>query len=294
MADRSLIECTDATWNPVTGCEKVSSGCKHCYAERHWKRLTGNPRTVYYRRRFTDVQVHPDRLEQPLHWRKPRLVFVNSMSDLFHPAVSFEFIHALWHHMALAHHHVYQILTKRPDRAREFFRWNDALPAADRIQPICRHVWLGVSVETQALAQQRIPALLELPAAVRWVCAEPLLGPVDLTGFMGAGGVTAQAEGERCAACAAAGVPEPVAAGGIHWVVMGGENGPRPRPCRVEWLADLAAQCREAGVPVFVRQLGAAARRQVDGSSRLLPVEARRMGGRAHWPRPLQAMEYPL
>lgn len=295
MADRSLIECTDATWNAVTGCDKISSGCKNCYAERHWKRLTGNRRTVYFGRPFTDVRTHPERLSQPRHWRKPRLVFVNSMSDLFHPDVSFEFIHLLWQNMMAAHRHVYQILTKRPQRAAAFFRWNASLPAHQRIQPYCRQVWLGVSVENQDLAEERVPSLLELPAAVRWVCVEPLLGPLDLAPFLD------RREGEpppataRCDHCKGqvhgAGEGRPGAA--IHWVVVGGENGPRARTCHVDWLRGVVEQCRTFRVPVFVRQLGARAHWEVDGQTTLMPVEARKMGGRPHWPAGLGPQEYP-
>ncbi|WP_081616864.1 MULTISPECIES: DUF5131 family protein [unclassified Thioalkalivibrio] len=121
MSTRTLIECTDATWNVVTGCEKISAGCKNCYAERHWRRLSKNAATLYFNRSFDDVKAHADRLSLPLHWRKPRLVFVNSMSDLFHPDVPFTFIHRVWSKMMFAHQHFYQILTKRPENALAFF-----------------------------------------------------------------------------------------------------------------------------------------------------------------------------
>jgi len=294
VANRTLIECTDATWNAVTGCGKISSGCKNCYAERHWKRLTGNPATVYFKRPFTDVQTHLKRLSQPQHWRKPRLVFVNSMSDLFHEDVPFEFIHRLWRSMMAAHRHFYQILTKRPDRAAAFFRWNAALPAEQRIRPHCKHIWLGVSVENQDMVDVRVTALLGLPAAVRWVCVEPLLGLVDLAPYLDgrcADRPFALAD-DLCLQCEATEtVGDPP--GAIHWVVVGGENGPRARPCHVEWLRQVVAQCRDFGVPVFVRQLGARALWDIEGHTVLMPALARKISGRAQWPADLRIQEYP-
>lgn len=173
MADKTGIEWTDATWNPVTGCAKVSQGCKHCYAERQWPRMTKLV-PAYAGREFTDVRTHADRLDQPLRWKKPRMIFVNSMSDLFHEAVPFEFIDSIFSAMELAPQHVFQVLTKRPERMREYM-----LEKRKHRSPL-PNVWLGVSVEDQAAADERIPYLLDTPADVRWISAEPLLGPVDL------------------------------------------------------------------------------------------------------------------
>lgn len=286
MSDRSLIECTDATWNPVTGCTKVSAGCKHCYAERHWQRLRGNPNTVYYQRPFSDVRTHADRLDQPRRWRKPRRIFVNSMSDLFHGDLPFEYIHLLWSHMAAAHRHRYQILTKRPARAAAFFQWNAALPADQRIRPYCRNIWVGVSAETQATLEERVPILLRLPVGLRWVCVEPLLEAVELRGYLGRQAPALPPESARCEGC----VP-PRRRTPIDWVVVGGEGGPRARACHVGWIRDVVAACRRRGVPVFVRQLGAAAC-EATGAEPLAP-EARKVGHPEHWPVDLQVQEFP-
>ena len=246
MSDKSRIEWTDATWNPVTGCTKVSDGCKHCYAERTWARLSA-PRAVpnrYTGRKFTDVQVHDDIIEQPLHWEKPRRIFVNSMSDLFHPSVPDIFIREIFAIMAVEAHHTFQVLTKRPERMCELlgmWRDDDVFMYHDGLAP--SNVWLGVSVEDQATADERIPLLLDTPAAVRWVSAEPLLGPVrfhwdrwlPVSGFE-------QIERERLRT--------------IDWVVAGGESGPKARPMHPDWVRSLRDQCAEAVVPFLFKQWG--------------------------------------
>ncbi|HEU4708779.1 MAG TPA: phage Gp37/Gp68 family protein [Methylophilaceae bacterium] len=294
MSDKSRIEWTQATWNPVTGCSKVSQGCKHCYAEREWPRMSA-PRpqpNVYTGRAFTDVQCHPERLLQPWCWVKPRLIFVNSMSDLFHESVPFEFIaHVFWI-MGVTTRHTYQVLTKRPQRMLEFFKWveDGALTFPDdrigknspdvKWQPATKsrggydncgpgwpyeNVWLGVSVEDQATADERIPLLLKCPAAVRWISAEPLLGQVDLS----------RIGGDRFgygAQNALSGAPwvylGPDADGRamwelgeprhnrLDWVVAGGESGPGARPMHPEWARSLRDQCSAAGVPFFFKQWG--------------------------------------
>lgn len=257
----------DRTWNPVTGCTKVSAGCKHCYAELMAKRTFGRlydvvhdgykegGGKVYRTRRFTDVQCHPDRLDAPLRWRKPSRVFVNSMSDLFHEAVPDEFIDRMFAVMALAPQHTFQVLTKRPARMRAYLRGaaNDlrrwASAAVNVTQSPCAghledstyplpNVWLGVSVEDQATADARIPLLLQTPAAVRFVSYEPALGPVALHEWL-----THDDPLERDAV--------------LDWVIGGGESGPKARPCDVAWIRSVVQQCKAAGVPVFVKQLGA-------------------------------------
>jgi protein gp37 len=204
MADHSKIEWTDATWNPVTGCTKVSAGCKHCYAERQWKRLSA-PGMPYAGRAFTDVALHPERLDQPLRWRKPRRIFVNSMSDLFHPDVPDDYIDRVFAVMALAPQHTFQVLTKRPRRMRDLMirakytspGWAEAacgieIPGIDkqseawldRIRALpswpLPNVWLGASIEDQLTADERTVRLLQTPAAVRWLSVEPMLGSVNL------------------------------------------------------------------------------------------------------------------
>lgn len=273
MADKTGIEWTDATWNPVTGCAKVSQGCKHCYAEREWPRMTKLV-PAYAGRDFTDVRTHGDRLDQPLRWRRPRRIFVNSMSDLFHDDVDNEFIAAVFAVMGAAEQHTFQVLTKRPERMRSWFKWieqrehhfghpgdaareiaesfglpHDNVPY--RTWPL-PNVWLGVSVEDQAAADERIPLLLDTPAAVRWISAEPLLGPVDLNRILvnRERGFHASALHEQHDDCYYQSNAQ------LDWVVVGGESGPKSRPMRPQWARDLRDQCAAAGVPFLFKQWG--------------------------------------
>jgi protein gp37 len=219
---KTIIEWTDLVWNPVTGCTKISAGCKNCYAERMFHR-------PYPGRAFTDVRVHPERLEYPPHWRKPRRVFVNSMSDLFHEAVPFEFILAVLAHAVFADWHTYQILTKRPERMLEFAEWMYT-KAPCRVELMRRCLQFIVSVEDQPTADQRIPLLLQFPCTVRGVSYEPALGPLVFNG--------------------------PAGAGKIDWVIAGGESGPRARPAHPDWFRSVRDQCQAAGVPFFFKQWG--------------------------------------
>lgn len=241
MADNSEIEWTDATWNPTTGCTKVSQGCANCYAKRFWHRWAGNPKTVYFGRPFEDVQCHPDRLDQPLRWKKPRRIFVNSMSDLFHEDVSDDFIADVFNVMAEAKHHTFQVLTKRPERMRDFMLGTSGCGA--NYDPI-PNIWYGVSIEDQETANERIPPLLEIPATVWWLSIEPLLGPLDLSpwlewGSSGPPWLCNNDEGNERA-----------------WVVCGGESGPKARPMHPTWARSLRDQCDVAGVPFFFKQWG--------------------------------------
>jgi protein gp37 len=227
----SSIEWTDTTWNPVTGCSKVSQGCKNCYAERMFAR-------PYPGRDFTDVRTHTDRLAPALRMRKPRRIFVNSMSDLFHEAVPRDFIDAVWSTMAEARHHIFQILTKRPERMRAFMidRKNKGWKAD------WRNIWLGVSVEDQATADERIPLLLQTPAAVRFISAEPLLGPIDIHHRIG-----------HCVFTQA----DPYSTGrGLDLVIAGGESGPHARPSHPDWFRSLRDQCAATGTSFFFKQWG--------------------------------------
>lgn len=267
------------TWNPVTGCTKVSPGCTNCYAENIARRFAG---TKAFPNGF-DVTLHPERLDQPLRWRKPARVFVNSMSDLFHDGVSDEFIARVWTVMALTPQHTYQILTKRHGRMRALLsdgaRWESLLidamervtdngtarmPAerwdaayrwmrtrerpTDQIPPL-GNVWLGVSVEDQKRADLRIPALLDTPAPVRFLSCEPLLGPVDLGAPLGVdtGARTFGISTESWA---------PIAPPLIDWVIVGGESGAGARPMHPDWTRRLRDQCSAAGVPFFFKQAG--------------------------------------
>ncbi len=217
MSDRSAIEWTDASWNPVTGCTKVSRGCDHCYAEtfaERWRGIAGHP----YEQGF-DLKLWPERLTLPMRWRRPRRIFVTSMSDLFHARVPFEFVERVWDVMEKTPQHTYQILTKRPDRMARF---------AQRL-PLLRNVWLGTSIEDQERIE-RADHLMSIDGYTHFISAEPLLGPLQfsLARF----------------------------AINIDWLIAGGESGPGARPCELDWLRDLREQCREAHVAFFVKQLG--------------------------------------
>jgi protein gp37 len=282
MSDNSSIEWTDATWNPVTGCTKVSPGCDHCYAETFAERWRGTP-GHHFENGF-DVQLRPERLDQPLRWKKPRRIFVNSMSDLFHEEVPDEFIAKVWAVMALAPNHTFQLLTKRHGRMRSLLNSPAFRPACEKAEDelLCdeampfsqyvrdqnlkrwwtnfdkplRNVWLGVSVEDQKRADIRIPALLETPAAVRWISAEPLLGPVDLRNLKARNGALIDCLGGdvKSASDGAVYTGTPSV---LDWVVCGGESGPGARPMHPDWARSLRDQCVAAEVPFLFKQWGA-------------------------------------
>lgn len=265
---KTSIEWTDMTWNAVTGCTKVSNGCRFCYAERlanrFWKEEiqdgvtaeveyfdggqeipVGTP--IYRQRKFTDVICHDDRLDIPLHWKKPRRIFVNSMSDLFHPDVPFDFIDNVFETMHLSYWHTFQILTKRPEIMREYItkRYEPGLRA------ILPNVWLGVSVEDQKSAKDRIKYLCEIPAAVRFISYEPALESLDLNIKVP--------------------IPDRVSGGTtfaidvLDWVIAGCESGPHARPANIEWFRSVKDQCEEYGVPFFLKQM------MVDGKLAKMP-----------------------
>ena len=258
MADKTGIEWTDATWNPVTGCAKVSAGCEHCYAERNWGRLQHLP--AYAGRAFTDVATHADRLLQPLSWKRPRRIFVNSMSDLFHQDIHDDFIGMVFRTMARAPQHTFQVLTKRAERMQRLLTHPKMRGfVGDAPWPL-PNVWIGVSVEDQTTADKRIPLLLQTPSAVRWISAEPLLGPVDLSPAylpcQNAENVTIDPETggyECCSSCDYTGISDEI---GIDWVVVGGESGPKARPMHPAWARSLRDQCAAAGVPFLFKQWG--------------------------------------
>jgi protein gp37 len=253
------IEWTDATWNPIRGCSPVSAGCANCWAAR----MANRQRSGAYYGFVEDgswtgkVALVPEQLDKPLHRRKPRKIAVALMGDLLHPNLG-----CIFGRMAEAPWHTFQVLTKRAKRLRD---WSESVmhyPKGDRkrrpVHGWPPNVWLGVSVEDQATANERIPWLLQTPAAVRWVSYEPALGPVDFASCFDCGYVPA-ADGLRCGQCAEAPAPSTNRARSqIDWVVIGGESGPGPgaRPCSVEWLRSAVRQCQQAGVPVFVKQLG--------------------------------------
>lgn len=225
----TTIEWTDKVWNPVTGCDRVSPGCDNCYAERIATRF-GRPF-------LGAVECHPERLDLPLRWRKPRRVFVNSVSDLFHPEVPLDFILDVWATMAAAPKHTFQILTKRPQRMAQVvgsMEW-DPLP----------NVWLGTSVENQRYADLRIPHLLATPAAVRFLSVEPLLGPVSL-----------RDEWLRPNHASIASEPSVRSRDIVGWCIVGGESGIGARPVEADWVRTLRDECVTAAVPFFFKQWG--------------------------------------
>ncbi len=221
------IEWTDETWNPVTGCTKISTGCKNCYAERMAKRLAGRFGYPEAPHQF-DVTLHFDRLGDPLKWRKkPRMVFVCSMGDLFHPKVPDDFIMRVFRIMGRsnANRNIFQILTKRPERMRDWV--NEYVVDYDNRPAPFKNIWLGVTAENQETADLRIPTLLDTPAAVRFVSAEPLLGPINLDNW----------------------------AKIVDWVIVGGESGNGFREMDPEWARSIKRQCAEANVPFFMKQM---------------------------------------
>lgn len=291
MGQKTRIEWADSTWNPVTGCTKVSSGCDHCYAETIARRFAG---TSAYPRGFA-LTLRPDRLPQPLRWQRPRRVFVNSMSDVFHADIPTDYIARMVAVMALADRHDFLILTKRHARLRSVFtspvfhiavldavyriaHGDDPdvhLSAPQRTAYLARHddavsgftssvfpwplpnVWLGVSAEDQATADMRIPALLATPAARRFVSCEPLLGPVTLTSHL-TGCTCAPADDGEAGGAELRG---PVVSGcpahdGLHWLIAGGESGPAARPMQPRWVRGLRDECVAADVPFFFKQWG--------------------------------------
>jgi protein gp37 len=285
MADRTEISWTDSTWNAVTGCSKVSEGCRNCYAAKLAPRLAAMGQKGYTRLPWTkknapeNVFLHEDRLEKPLRWKKPRRIFVNSMSDLFHEQVPDEFIDKVFAVMGMAGEradprdldealpaHTFQILTKRPERMAAYLNdWDRQHRIIEAIESLgydgeqmdlwhsqgwpLKNVWLGTSVEDQKAADERVPHLLETPAAVRFLSCEPLIGPVELMKFYPA----TDGRGWESVALTS------TLAGGqklhlIDWVIAGGESGPGYRPMDPAWPRSLRDQCIAAGVSFFYKQ----------------------------------------
>lgn len=361
------IEWTDTTWNPVIGCRHVAEGCRHCYAETMSKRLAAMGKKDYAsildaKGKFNGRAItRPETLAEPLHWKKLRRVFVNSMSDLFHEDVPFEFIAAVFGIMAACPQHTFQVLTKRPERALEFMQWRwrpanvpntgrtpgghparmiggvkgwnnsepsramadcvswayefgsddvrdkltDAIPIT--VSSPLPNVEFGVSLSDQGTADYAVPLVLRIPAAVRFVSAEPLIEAVNLRELNAV--ATAVRDGKplvvRDQVDALGGVgggPLAMLLGygekraALDWIIVGGESGPSARPCDVAWIRSIAQQCKAAGVPVFVKQLGANPHEQFGGAGALRPMLKRgnRKGGDpAEWPEDLRVREWP-
>jgi protein gp37 len=283
MSDQTGIEWTDATWNPVTGCTKVSAGCDHCYAAtfaERWRGVPGHHFTTGF-----DLTLRPGKLALPLTWRRPRRIFVNSMSDLFHDDIPDAYIARVFAVMALAPQHTFQVLTKRHARMRALLSSAsfahlvaeqgrehhvgcalDWLRVAAMFDGPLPNVWVGVSVEDQRWADIRIPALLGTPAAVRFLSCEPLLGPVDLSRWLGIEHYESFGWGEEMFASLAGRVGP---ASGLHWVIAGGESGAGARPMHPDWVRELREQCQAAGVAFLFKQWGGrtpkAGGRELDG-----------------------------
>lgn len=218
MASTTAIEWTDATWNPVTGCTKISPGCDNCYAERFAERFRGVDGHPF--EKGFDLQLRPERVDQPLHWRRPKMIFVNSMSDLFHKEVPFEFVDRVFETMELADWHTFQILTKRSSRMRDYV---NARYAGGRAP---EHIWLGTSVE-DGTKKSRVRHMQGMNASVRFLSIEPLIGPMGKLDLSN-----------------------------ISWVIVGGESGPKARPISADWVREIRDQCVEAKVAFFFKQWG--------------------------------------
>lgn len=291
MAQQTGISWTNRTWNPFVGCSKISPGCENCYAIRMANRLSkiGTTRKIYEGtvRKMANgqpnwtgvVRLNESALEKPLHWREPSMIFVNSMSDLLHESIPFESIRRVFDVIERCPQHMFQILTKREDGMKEFAEWyGKVLP----------NVWLGVSVEDQERANQRVPVLLQTPAAVRFVSMEPLLGAIDL-----------EASCEGCLSGVAAEITidrngnpdgaEPMQVPYLDWVIVGGESGPNARECHIEWIERIVHDCQETGVPVFVKQLGASVWQ--DGER--VRLNNSHGADMSEWPEHLRVREFP-
>ena len=362
MGDKTGIQWTDATWNPLRGCSRVSEGCRNCYAEKMAGRFCG-PGQPYEGlitigekgpRWNGKTKTVPHKLDEPLRWTKPRMVFVNSMSDLFHESVSFEFIALVFSIMAASPIHTFQVLTKRPARMREWFKWaanskawsgaahddgwNVIAEAACSSHEVnwpawvgeegeglfdrwrsnrnyawpLPNVWLGVSVEDQITADERIPLLLDCPAAVRWVSYEPALGPVNFNatpsqeGFTPVNGFTMDDLRGCLPRWQRAPLQECMLSGGLDWIVVGGESGPGARPFQLDWARSVIRQGKAARVPVFVKQLGACASDERNGiagkslrvPSEALPLVSKRLKAKkgddmSEWPAELRVRQWP-
>lgn len=329
----SNIEWTDTTWNPLAGCSKVSAGCRNCYAEVMGKRLRamaladgaagrdpGRKRAyldaVDERGRWTGkVAMMPEALCEPLGWRKPRRVFVNSMSDLFHPTVPFEFIAAAFGVMSACQQHTFQVLTKQPARAAEFFEWLRSVSQVSWAQSMITrtyamqagvgllvrnhnawpllNVWLGTSVEDQTTANERIPLLLQCPAAIRFVSYEPALAAVRFDAcqvgderFVNALTGEEYASVQHCAV-------RPAPTNKLDWVIVGGESGPGARPFDIAWARSVIAQAKGTDCRVFVKQLGSKPRWALGTLKSNIVMLDKKGGDPSEWPEDLRVREFP-
>lgn len=319
MGTDSKIEWTDTTWNPVVGCTKVSEGCQNCYAERmagrqaamECAKIKDFAQLTKRQRRYVDVvtMMHDPReektyfkgwngktfcdesaLDKPLHWKNPRKIFVCSMGDLFHPSVPFAFIDRVMNVVWDCNEHIFQVLTKRPERMLAYFKTHNL--GLDTIPFPLDNLWLGVTAENQAMADRRIPILLQIPAAVRFVSVEPMLGPVDFREFEekqwrcdGCGELYSHFQDLTCNHC---GYAERQAdyVNPLDWVIIGCESGPNARYCKNENVRNLIEQCKAAGTPVFVKQVHSTP--SYTKKSVFMPIK-----DITKFPKELQIREYP-
>lgn len=310
MSANTSIEWTDRTWNPVRGCSVISQGCVNCYAMKQAHRFSGEGKSYEGLTKLTKagpqwtgaVQLVREHLGDPIRWKRPQRVFVNSMSDLFHEAVPDNYIEQVFAVMSIAERHTFQVLTKRPERMAAWFsviaqydtEW------ARRVCAGLPNVWLGVSVEDQQRADERIPQLLSTPAAVRFISAEPLLGPVDLRRFMPVplfycGRCGKEKRRPWCEPCGTDNNTPTNELVGLSWVIVGGESGPGARPFDVAWARALVHQCKSAGVAVFVKQLGSKPTGWWSNSlgPRIGKFTDRKGGDMAEWPEDLRIRQFP-
>lgn len=329
MGENSKIEWTEATWNPFAGCSRKSEGCRNCYAEVMTKRLAAMGVAKYQgllneQGRFNGVvRLDEPSLRIPLKWKKPRRIFVNSMSDLFHENVQDEWIDKVFAVMALTPQHTYQCLTKRPERMVEYIEslknyqysidqywlgdWVSMGMPRKQYQEMrgvfvnepLPNVWLGVSIEDQKTADERIPHLLQIPAKVRFLSIEPLLGPVDLRFPQAVSrdvkypeGFEMWSEENRDAWCEtqARRIYMARCEMALHWVIVGGESGSNARPMNLEWAKSIVHQCKAAGVPVFVKQLGRSA---IDTDYLRFQTKDKKGGDISEFPVELAIREFP-
>lgn len=294
MGDKTGIQWTDATWNPLRGCTRVSKGCKNCYAEEVAYRFSspGQPYEGLIAigkkgpRWNGQIRLVPGKLDEPIRWTKPRMVFVNSMSDLFHHNVPDEYIAAVFGVMAAAKAHTFQVLTKRPDRMKDWFDWlsQQNLPEREycaekafeltsrketkiltKTWPL-ENVWLGVSCEDQHTTDKRIPVLMNCPACVHWASYEPALGSVDFSAWINK-------------------------SSNLDWIVVGGESGPKARTFSWVWANDVVTAASGSTTKVFVKQLGS---KPILGGSGIISLKNKKGGDPAEWPQFLRVREYPV
>ena len=282
--DRSKIEWTEATWNPVRGCSRISDGCRNCYAERVASRFAGTAPFAGFAAstpsgpRWTGkVELIENMLDQPIRWRRPRLIFVNSMSDIFHESLPDAAIRKVFSVMLAARHHFYQVLTKRAGRMASLLAGADWWAGTE--PEMRKHIWLGVSVEDQAAADHRIPALMRTPAALRFVSAEPLLEEIRIRTWVPALEIERETRGPGDTF--------------VDWVIVGGESGPGARRFDIQWARTLIADCRMARVPIFVKQLGSRPVVQIDGSEFPICNQHRKSGEPSEWAEDLRVRELP-